>query len=70
MPALSKMIIHHLPALKKFRFTLSSCLATLRFGKSGDTIGRSTYNQRRVELQSSETAFSQVSYQLGQLQSV
>ena len=70
MPALSKMTIHHTPALKRFRSVLSSRFATLRFRKSGDTIGRSTYNERRVESQSSEGASSQPSYELGQLQSV
>ena len=45
MPAFSKMLHHHLPALEKFRSILSSRFATLWFSKSSDTTGRSGFSR-------------------------
>jgi len=45
MPAFSKMLHHHLPALKKLRSILSLRFATLRLSKSDDTTGRSENSQ-------------------------
>ena len=45
MPAFSKMLHHHLPALKKFRSILSLRFASLRSSKSGNSSGHSGLSQ-------------------------
>ncbi|CAF9943010.1 MAG: hypothetical protein ALECFALPRED_010428, partial [Alectoria fallacina] len=45
MPAFSKMLHHHLPAVEKLRSLLSSRFASLRSSKSGDRPGRSGFSQ-------------------------
>ena len=45
MPAFSKMIHYHLPALEKIRSILSSHFASLRFSKSDGTTGHSGFSQ-------------------------
>lgn len=45
MPAFSKMIRHHLPAIEKFRTVLSSAFASLLTSKSGGATGHSGLSQ-------------------------
>ena len=45
MPAFSKMIHHHLPALKNFVYILSSRFDTLRFSQSRGTTDRFGFSQ-------------------------
>lgn len=45
MPAFSKMLHHHLPALEKLRSKLSIHVARLRSSKSGDTSAHHTFSQ-------------------------
>lgn len=45
MPAFSKMLHHHLPAIKKIRSALSSRFASLRYSSSVATTGHSGFSQ-------------------------
>ena len=48
MPAFFKMLQHHLPALKKFRSTISSRFTSLQSRISGSTTDRSGFSQSDV----------------------
>lgn len=45
MPAFSKMVHHHLPAIEKLRSVLSTRFASLLSSKSGGATGRSGFSQ-------------------------